>query len=327
MKPRLIVIRHSERLDEVDEGAWKKLVLKQKTDGGRRSFASDPVISPKQGCQIAEMMAATVKNMIESDTTQGLVVCLYASRLLRAVQTASYIGRALHIPGHVSAGLAQIIPAVKSKQGAFEFATVQELAHCCPSTEIVDCDDPRGSNHLPMNSWKAALNTILARSDSNVLNIVVAHHETVRKLVGKHVQTPYCCLGLFHVSFGEDPQSVDETHEAESKPIMVDRICGSNDSKCPVPDTPASVHAETKVLDTKVVAKAEGKAGIKGTTSAKAGSSAKATVNKKTDSISAAKRDSAAASKSVPKVYTHVDSIVFLAVLDRDGTVVCEKPH
>jgi hypothetical protein len=46
----LIVIRHSERLDEVDAIAWKRAVDQNKE---RPSFKYDPLISSKRGVEYA----------------------------------------------------------------------------------------------------------------------------------------------------------------------------------------------------------------------------------------------------------------------------------
>ena len=218
---RLIVIRHSERADDVEEVAWKKLVSENKLRGGRKCFANDPLISSKDGVLIARQMAQAVE-AIMSNSHSGAVVHLYASRLLRATQTASFLSRCLNVPVQVSGGLAQIIPAVRNSKDGFEFASVAELTRYCPSVDFVDCDDMRTpENYLPTHSWRAALDTLLANSEGkNIINIVVAHRETVRKLAGEYLETPYCCLGMFAVEFpateceGKSTDAFDEPTKA-----------------------------------------------------------------------------------------------------------------
>eukprot|EP01032_Pedospumella_encystans_P019754 gene19754-22459_t len=151
---RLIVVRHSERADDVEEVAWKKLVSENKLRGGRKCFANDPVISSKDGVFIARQMAQSVEAII-SNNHPGAVVHLYASRMLRATQTASFLSRCLNVPVRVSSGLAQIIPAVRNSKDGFEFASIAELTRYCPSVDFVDCDDMRSpENYLPTHSWK-----------------------------------------------------------------------------------------------------------------------------------------------------------------------------
>lgn len=207
---RLIVVRHSERLDEVDETAWKKLVTKNTAARGRKSFSSDPIISPGHGADYAAQAAQVLKDIISREAP-GCAVNVYASRLLRATQTASFIAVALGVPVHLSAGLAQIIPAVKNSKGTFEFASDRELSQYCEPVTFVNTDDPRNTNYLPTNSWKAALQYIISQPQAcDTIHIVVGHRETIRKLVGEYLQTPYCCMGMFRIRNQPPPLPVSQ---------------------------------------------------------------------------------------------------------------------
>ena len=191
----LIVVRHSERLDEANESAWKRIVA---THSGRKTFKNDPILSPVKGPKFAQEAAITIKKMLEVDRT-GREIVIYSSRMLRAVQTASIICKELNLPLHLSGGLAHVIPAVKNCIGDFEFADVEEINQYCSGVDIVNCDDHRSPHYIPHRSWRNAVQTIVLRSPT-VLNIIVGHRETVRKLAGAHLQTPYCCLGMFKVN-------------------------------------------------------------------------------------------------------------------------------
>ncbi len=86
---------------------------------------------------------------------------------------------------------------MRNSKDRIEFASMSELTQYCPSVDFIDCDDVRSpEDYLPTHSWRAAFDTLLAKSDGkNIINIVVAHRETVRKLAGEYVDMPYCCLG------------------------------------------------------------------------------------------------------------------------------------
>ena len=71
--------------------------------------------------------------------------------------------------------------------------------------ELKSCDDLEDAeNFLPKNSWRDALKAIVWKGVKNVggpiLNIIVAHRETIRKLAQKKIPTPYCSVALFQPS-------------------------------------------------------------------------------------------------------------------------------
>ena len=71
--------------------------------------------------------------------------------------------------------------------------------------ELKSCDDLEDAeNFLPKNSWRDALKAIVWKGMKNVggpiLNIIVAHRETIRKLAQKKIPTPYCSVALFQPS-------------------------------------------------------------------------------------------------------------------------------
>ena len=68
--------------------------------------------------------------------------------------------------------------------------------------ELKSCDDLEDvENYVPTYSWRDALKAIVCRNIDKVgepiLNIIVAHRETIRKLAEKKVPTPYCSIALF----------------------------------------------------------------------------------------------------------------------------------
>ena len=190
----LIVVRHSERLDEVNEGEWKKIV--QSKQGLRKSIKDDPILSPGNGIKYAAEVAQSLREMAGREA-RGREVKVYSSRLLRSVQTAAAIAQALAVPVHLCAGLSQIIPAVKKAGPGFQFASIEELRGWCPGVEFVDCDDRRSSNFVPTINWRQA--TLHIVNNPAYLPIIVGHRESVRKLAGEYLQTPYCCIGVFEM--------------------------------------------------------------------------------------------------------------------------------
>ena len=64
---------------------------------------------------------------------------------------------------------------------------------------------------LPTDSWRETIRMILQNNDRKYLNILVAHRETVRKLAGRHLNTPYCCIGVFQLALGTSAATVPVT--------------------------------------------------------------------------------------------------------------------
>lgn len=64
---------------------------------------------------------------------------------------------------------------------------------------------------LPTDSWRETIRLILQNNDRKYLNILVAHRETVRKLAGRHLNTPYCCIGVFQLALGTSAATVPLT--------------------------------------------------------------------------------------------------------------------
>jgi len=350
---RLIVIRHSERADDVEELAWKKLVSENKLRGGRKCFTNDPIISSKDGVSIARQMAQSVDAIINNNPS-GAMVHLYASRLLRATQTASFLSRSLNVPIRISSGLAQIIPAVRNSKEGFEFASISELTRYCPSVDFIDCDDVRSpEDYLPAHSWRAALDTLLAKSDGkNIINIVVAHRETVRKLAGEYMDTPYCCLGMFAIEYtasacaSQTKDTVDEPSEiVTNNDGYMSGGSSTNASATSVTGSAKEEHKESTVTSlgnsSNINIRADSKKTLvrKPSPSVKSGTDKIPVVVKGSHSIPASVRVmkpqpkgkvASADSKSVvcaskpasPPLYKYVDSIRLVTLLSCDGTVL-----
>lgn len=277
--PTLILVRHSERLDEADETAWKALLSGRSGGKGTaaasfrshrsKSFASDPPITDGSGVRYAMEAAETLSRMIrerlgdaasskdggasDARSERGFDrVVVFSSRMVRAVQTAYHIARALDAPVHLNSGLATIINSVQRMKGGFEFASDEELSYLCTkhgsasatrskgssasnharsapakakakasaavatSPTFVDADSSESEWALPADSWRGALRRIAQLSiERRALCVVVAHRETIRKLAGRHLVTPYCCIAFFHIADASAAAaSADAVHDA-----------------------------------------------------------------------------------------------------------------
>jgi broad specificity phosphatase PhoE len=198
MSRSFIIVRHSERLDEVAPEEWLESLKRNRSFRDRYSLENDTPITAA-GAGIAADAAKTVKSIIATrlrngESVKDLTIRIYSSRLMRCVQTAYQIAQELDLPIHVSSGLALTAVAVGRRKTTFQFQSLEELSALCPGTEL-RCSDTTGSTHPVSSShWLQALHDIASRDE---INIVVAHRETIRNLIGERIRLPYCCIGLF----------------------------------------------------------------------------------------------------------------------------------
>lgn len=210
----LLIIRHSERIDEVNLPYWFKLVNQE--DGIRRrekdDHSNDPILTDN-GHRIAEIAGATLKRMLTSQPKP--VVAVYCSRLRRCVETAYHIALELQLPIIVSRGLTLTAKAVEERRGGsdqFGFLDLEEIRSFCPAVDVFSADAGDYSGQLcpltvaretcspsleldiiPAASWYEALASIARR---NSFAIVVAHRESIRNIAGS-MKAPYCCMAMF----------------------------------------------------------------------------------------------------------------------------------
>lgn len=202
------VVRHSERIDEVDDDTWTAMIENEyaparASEGKRlrpwRDFANDPVITPR-GVQYAHDAAVTMQHIVASRTTGcagEVTVKVYCSRLRRALQTAYPIAIAFNVPLHYSTGLSQMVALVAKKHGSFQFQSEHEMEAEFPAIPLINCDEPNTAHSLSTVSSVEAIQQILSRCHRSTVNIIVGHRETVRGLAGRLLATPYCCIGVF----------------------------------------------------------------------------------------------------------------------------------
>lgn len=211
-KNKLIVVRHGERIDEVDADLWyrrkhrqsRRILSRRRCD---MSEDNDPNLTD-DGLRQAEAAA----DRIIQDAIRGgySIDCIYSSKLIRAVQTAHKLAIKLNIPIILSASLAQSAAAVERMGERFDFLSISELAHFAPGVELLD-----DGSMIP-SSWEShLLGTIVARRNNC---IVFAHRETIRDLVPEFSRrkVPYCGMALFtHSEHPHQPLILDEIIDKE----------------------------------------------------------------------------------------------------------------
>jgi len=207
---RLFICRHSERIDEADESLYNEWL--QQVDSlidckrPKKSIKRDPILT-EQGIRFAQILGQSLSRITEIRN----VTCIYCSRLHRCVQTAYEIAKILNLPVYVSIGLSQTAKAIETidikNSDSFQFLSLQEIResysdviwNCCDESydkngeKIIDNVNNNGPQ-IPWNEWKSALKYL---AQNNTTTIIVAHRETIRKLGGKNLKTPYCCYGIF----------------------------------------------------------------------------------------------------------------------------------
>ena len=188
------IVRHSERIDEVDYKLWERIVKATDTARNKGDMIDDPKLT-ENGKQIAEVASNTLTSLLN----ETLVSHIYSSKLRRCVETAYCIALRLGTPILISKGLSLTAAAVEYRREKFEFLSLDELKEFCPGVELVDCDDPSSEFFIPSLQWLDTLNAIIRKEE---VSIIVAHRETIRNIAGpdpsgRRMATPYCCIAEF----------------------------------------------------------------------------------------------------------------------------------
>eukprot|EP01032_Pedospumella_encystans_P019755 gene19755-22460_t len=202
MSREFIIVRHSERLDEVAPQEWLESLKSNTSLRDRFSLENDTPITA-EGVNMAADAARTVRDLITSKYSNStplvaLKIRIYSSRLMRCVQTAHQIAQELNLPIHICSGLSLTAVAVSRRKGTFEFQTMEELTELCPGSNLVSGDHRDSPHYVSRSDWKRAIHSIASRDE---INIIVAHRETIRNLIGERFRLPYCAIGLFRYNF------------------------------------------------------------------------------------------------------------------------------
>jgi len=213
-KKTLLVIRHSERLDEVDITEWKRIcrTASELQSRDMYSFSNDPPLTSPNGTGIACLAAETISTMVLSDGFN--ISRVYASKLRRAYETAYPLALKLNIPMYVSSGLALTAIAVHQSNGQFQFQSLDEIQSKCSGVQIIDCDVIEDMPHSLV--WSDYINHI---AEMHTHSMIVAHRETIRYLFGQYVETPYCCIANFTM-LGANEFSLNQVLCPNGVPVM-----------------------------------------------------------------------------------------------------------
>jgi broad specificity phosphatase PhoE len=205
---KLIVIRHGERIDEVDRNSWSRYchetyrTERQREERGEGphylSRFYDPYLT-KEGCEQAQEVADKIVEEIEGEE----IPVIYCSKLVRAVQTAYYIALRLSKPIVVSKGFAMTSAAVEEVGEQFQFVTIDEIRELCPGVEWID-GDVSEEHAIPSSVWDDSIQYAIR---NHTFSLIVAHRESIRYLSGIRMKLPYCAYGVFHIpNLDDSPQ-------------------------------------------------------------------------------------------------------------------------
>ena len=236
---RMLIVRHSERIDEVDLQAWFRIVERENETRlrSKRDLSNDPILT-ENGKLLADRAGISLKRMLSTyfvqvpQPSQTPPTAIFCSRLKRCVETAYRLALELRLPIIVSKGLALTAKAVEEREGGshlFGFLDLEEIRKCCPQVNVFSSDFEDFSGPLvdvtfpctphphvmsmeitPQQHWREALITIARR---HPFSIVVAHRETIRNLAGSTpVPVPYCCMAIFKFKETEEQTSLVFKH-------------------------------------------------------------------------------------------------------------------
>lgn len=206
---KLLVIRHSERIDEIDRNIWENEVKNNINNDKRNLYSrrNDPRLT-ENGRQMAKEVALSIKQEISllDEDIRNNIRYIYCSKLFRAIQTAEQIALVLNLPIVLSSNFAKTAQAVEdtlyeSNMEKFEFLTIEELNYMCPDVEFIDGDiiNENVAPNLPIDlnnrNWKYGIEYLISQYQYNIL---VCHRETIRNLIGSHLKLPYCCYADFN---------------------------------------------------------------------------------------------------------------------------------
>lgn len=205
MNNKLYIIRHGERIDESDLIFWENYCKHNICNDHRKYYSrfNDPPLTDV-GILQAKDVAVSIKNELSllSINERNSIKYIYSSKLLRSIQTASEICKLLSLPMIISSNFSKTAEKV-SLNPLFEFRSIEDISLYCPGIELIDGDIisesiPYFPIDLSNRNWNHSIENIVSKFNHT---IIVAHRETIRNILNKHVKTPYCCYALFNISF------------------------------------------------------------------------------------------------------------------------------
>lgn len=224
---KLVVVRHSERLDEVDSKGWYKTVSESTCRRAKQYLFDDPPLT-QNGHSIAALavdVAFPEVSVCNHDIGSSSLSInkVYCSRLVRCIETAAAFAKRYGLPLFVSSGLAIHALAVQQSRGHFDFLTIDEIRELLADHElnIVDCDDNASPHYLPTArelfeqklGMLAPIHAVLRREEAS---LIVAHRETIWQLVREKRKTPYCGTSVFDYEMSVDLTEIESLKEVKT---------------------------------------------------------------------------------------------------------------
>ncbi|KAJ1434016.1 hypothetical protein B484DRAFT_446955 [Ochromonadaceae sp. CCMP2298] len=220
--PEFYILRHSERLDEIDPQLFLSSLQNDQSRRNKYSVENDTPITAT-GVDMAADAARTLKALVLSRYPTGtsideLPITLYCSKLTRCMQTAYQVARELNRPIFASSGLAMTALAVKKRP--FTFLDMPSLGNLCNGVQVHCCDAPEHERHVPVDNWLRAILQVARRPG---INIIVAHRETIRNL-SINIRLPYCAIGTFRLTGRGTVGTGSESDEVAKELVQPVRI-------------------------------------------------------------------------------------------------------
>lgn len=208
---QLLVVRHGEKLDEVDKSGWERTCRESDSRKFTHARIDAPLTAP--GVSMAKEVADTVYKIQMDLNREGAcqINAIYCSRMLRAAMTAYPIAKKMGLPLFVSTGLARSVKHVRTladgskESGGFQFTSFDRIVAHCRGVMVEDAD----KMGIPTDSWVRACGAAACRSRTDGgTALIVGHREMHRGLAGvAKLATPHCCVYTFDVAGdGEDKE-------------------------------------------------------------------------------------------------------------------------
>ena len=206
---RILVIRHGERLDEINHEKFQKYVDEMKPQ--YPNIRLDPPLTETGSLQ-AQTMTGTVASIVSEEPNKPSAI--YASKLQRSVKTAYELAKVVGLPIVVSYGFAQTACAVEEAGPSFLFLPMDYLRSLCPGVELIDGDAADSPIRIPCDSnWFTPISYV---SQRDPFSIIVAHRETIKGLSMNHSRVSYCGIGDYDVEYEFE---IDEAEGGESEKL------------------------------------------------------------------------------------------------------------
>lgn len=175
VRPKVYLLRHSERLDDTEKERWNQMVddMAARSDRERRFIFKDCPITRPNGVAIAEQAAQTIESMVltADPCIYAPIQAIFCSKMRRCVETAYPLAMRMQLPIYISKGL-----ALKSD---FEFTPTAELRALCPGVDVLDCDGPDSLVPVPGTNYRDAISFL---ASAFPMSVVVGHKEIIMNL-------------------------------------------------------------------------------------------------------------------------------------------------